>query len=371
MQHLYLKTLKLSHFKNYTNENFELDPKINGFLGDNGMGKTNALDAIHYLCVGKSKFKLPDRFVKQKEAAFFRIEGLFQQDEQPIEITAKVIPSQLKELSCNQVPYQRLSDHIGILPVVFIAPDDTQIIHEGSEERRRLIDHALCQEDPKYTKHLILYTKLLKQRNALLKQSHLGAPHFSQSLLDVYSQQMLAPANYLFEKRKTFVQELKPYIQKYYETISNAREEISVTYSSPLLESTFEQILQAQMSKDIALQRTTLGPHRDDLQIKLNELPAKKFASQGQLKSILFAIKLAEYDFLHQAKQKKPILILDDIFDKLDPKRVHQLLEHLLTKDYGQIFLSDTNVKTLPELVKNWIKAGKFYEIQNGSANLL
>ena len=371
MDQCVLKRLNLTHFKNYQQQQFDLDFKINGFLGDNGMGKTNALDAIHFLCVGKSKFKLPDRQIMQRDAHFFRLDGHFECGDQDIQVTAKIIPQKLKEIACNQVPYQKLSQHIGLLPIVFIAPDDTLMIKSGSEDRRRFMDHALCQEDPQYTAHLIRYTKLVKQRNAVLKQ-YSQAPHQQvEPLLQVYNQQIIKPAQYLFAKRQSFIEALTPKVQHFYKVIAEEKEEVTLSYISTLSHTAIDTALVANFSKDRLLQRTTEGPHRDDLEILLDGFPAKKFASQGQLKSVLLALKLAEYEFLATTKQKKPLLMLDDIFDKLDEHRVKKLLEHLLENNFGQIFLSDTHLDALPNMIRNWTPDGNFFKIHRGSANLL
>ena len=371
MEQCVLKKLRLTHFKNYQEQQFDLGAQINGFLGDNGMGKTNALDAIHFLCMGKSKFKLPDRQIMQRDARFFRLDGHFECADQQMLITAKIIPQKLKEITCNQVPYQKLSQHVGLLPMVFIAPDDTLMIKTGSEDRRRFMDHALCQEDLQYTTHLIAYTKLIKQRNALLKQQAHASNEQIIPLIEVYNQQLVKPAQFLYAKRHLFINAILPKVQYYYRVIAEGKEEISLSYQSTLSHTPMDASLAANFSKDRLLQRTTAGPHRDDLDILLDGFPAKKFASQGQLKSVLLALKLAEYDFLASTKQKKPLLILDDIFDKLDEHRVQKLLEHLLGNDFGQIFLSDTHLENLPNMIRQWTDDGNFFKINRGSANLL
>lgn len=360
-----LQQIQLTNFKNYAHADISCSSGINCLVGKNGMGKTNFLDAIYYLCMTKSHFSLTDTYLVRHEQDFFRLSGQFQTPHDNKKIVAKYQVRKKKVFEANQVAYTRLADHIGELPIVMVAPDDTQLATEGSEIRRRLIDNTLSQIDPQYLQQLILYNKLLKQRNALLKK--MGEENkFQPALLTTYNQQMLAPARFIYEKRSEFAQVLQPVFQVMYKYISNESESVQLSYQSPLQEKTIEKILQDNQEKDRILQRTTSGIHRDDLNFEIEERPLKKFASQGQLKSYILALKLSQYEILREFKEVEPILLLDDIFDKLDQYRVYQLLELLITGQFGQVFLSDTNVNRVAKTLKKLNAEHKQFLVKEG-----
>lgn len=367
MKKLELKYLKLTNFKNYGSQELELDAKLNCFLGKNGMGKTNLLDAIHYSCFGKSKFQASDRLLMLHDTDFFRLEAQFLLGEKQEEIVAKVAKRRKKALERNKVPYRKLSHHVGLFPAVFIAPDDIYLIKEGSEERRRFMDNILSQLHPAYLQTLIQYQSLLKQRNALLKSWQDNPDH---ALLDIYSQQIVQPAQVIHQHRTNFVKEFLPLLEAKYAQISNNQEPVSLQYFSSLNEQDLGVHLQEVREKDIILQRTTVGIHKDDLQFSIREYPLKQFGSQGQLKSFLLALKLAEYQILKEQKQIFPLLILDDIFDKLDRNRIDMLIQMIGKEDFGQIFISDTHPKRLQEIILKIGISVKNFEIVDGSANL-
>lgn len=316
------------------------------------MGKTNVLDAIYYLCMCKSHFNTNETHLVLQGEDFFRLEGHFiLTKNKKNKIVAKIQPKKLKVFEHDGVEYQKLSEHIGRIPIVMIAPDDTMLLTEGSEERRRLMDITLSQLDQTYINQLITYNKLIEQRNALLKQfaqNHI----YNHSLLDVYDEQLLAPAAYVFQKRQWLIDTLAPIFQSYYKIISGDREQPNCKYESKLLEFSMQDILKNNLEKDRILQRTSNGVHRDDLVFTfMDGNPAKRFASQGQLKSFLLSIKLAQYEVLRLHKGMNPILLLDDIFDKLDAHRVAHLVGLLSTENFGQIFITDTQTERVEEIL--------------------
>lgn len=362
---MHLERLHLVHFKNYTEQKLELSPQLNCFVGDNGMGKTNLLDAIHYLCMCKSHFGLLDRQVVQHEADFFRIEGLFERGGKAETIVCTYAPRARKILSRNRVPYTRLADHIGLLPLIMIAPDDTLLITEGSEHRRQFLDILLVQYDPIYLRQLMAYNKVLQQRNAFLK-SFRHPLEVDTTLLEVYNRQLLAPAAYLYEQRQAMVERLIPLFQTYYKAISGDKEQVSMAYQSHLAEQPLDILFAESQEKDLWLQRTTKGIHKDDLRLLINGYAVKRFASQGQLKSYLLALKLAQYELLRQHCAMPPILLLDDIFDKLDQQRVKQLLQLLIEREFGQIFLTDTHQDRVASIVQQLQADFKQFGVVNG-----
>ncbi|MGH1336361.1 MAG: DNA replication/repair protein RecF [Aureispira sp.] len=363
---MHLQRLHLVHFKNYDQQELTLSPQLNCFVGENGMGKTNLLDAIHYLCMCKSHFSLPDRQVLQHGADFFRIEGDFEREGKIEAMVCTYAPRLRKKLLRNKVPYKRLADHIGFLPLIMIAPDDTLLITEGSENRRQFLDVLLVQLDPTYLQQLMTYNKVLQQRNAYLK-SFKHPLEMDGALLETYNQQLLAPAQYIHEQRQQIVRRLTPVFQQYYKIISGDREQVSLFYQSQLTTQTLVNLLAESQEKDTWLQRTTKGIHKDDLKLLINEYAVKKFASQGQLKSYLLALKLAQYELLRQEVALPPVLLLDDIFDKLDSKRVEQLLTLLLERDFGQVFLTDTHESRIARIVQGLQADFKQFVVEDGT----
>lgn len=331
------------------------------------MGKTNLLDAIYYLCMGKSYFATTDQYIVQHEQDFFRLVGIFEHEEKKDQIVVKVKPRKSKELELNGKRYDRLVDHVGRFPVVIVVPDDTQLIHEGSEERRRFLDNTLSQLDSVYLGHLLQYNKVLKQRNALLKQR--AGRSLPEDLLSVYDQQLAGPAQYIYERRAAFVASFIPPFQHAHEAICGGQEKVSLRYRSHLEEKSLPEILAESREKDRVLERTTQGVHRDELVFKLGGHPLKRLGSQGQLKSFVLALKLAQYRFLQAERQLSPILLLDDIFDKLDPQRVEQLLAYILAEDFGQIFLSDTDEQRIRSVLEQHQRVRpKLFAVKEGKA---
>lgn len=366
---MHLNQLILTNFKNYEFQKLDFSEKLNCFTGMNGMGKTNLLDAIYYLCMTKSNFNTPDQNILKHEQEFFRLEAHFERLQKMEKVVAKVIPRKKKDFERNDVPYQRLSEHIGMLPVVIIAPDDTFIITEGSEARRRFIDNTLSQLDNNYLNQLILYNKVLKQRNATLKQFY-ETNSFNPHLMAAYDEQLTGPGTFIFERRTQFLEQFSPILVEMYKFISGKRESIQCQYKTDLKENAFDKLLQDSFEKDRILQRTTKGIHKDELIFTLDDFPLKRYGSQGQIKSYLLALKLAQYEILKREKNIAPILLLDDIFDKLDNKRVAYLLQLLIRGDFGQIFITDTHDTRVSEIIDNFDTDYKKFIIESGTAQL-
>ncbi|HEX9511056.1 MAG TPA: DNA replication and repair protein RecF [Puia sp.] len=339
---LSLKEISLVQFKNYEQANFQFRERIIGICGNNGVGKTNLLDAIYYLCFTKSYFSKSDQQNVYKGSAGFRIEGHFEKQTAPEKVVCILRETGKKEFLFNEEAYEKFSQHIGRFPAVIIAPDDVQIITGGSEERRRFLDALLSQLDAGYLQSLINYNKILQQRNGFLK-SLTDRRIQDKNLLDVYDEQLIRPGTYVFEKRKSFLDMLLPLVGQFYTQIAGASEPVAFTYESQLLRTSFKDGLQQSREKDLYLQRTNTGIHKDDIDISFSAQPFKTIASQGQRKSMLFALKLAEYETLKQDKGFPPLLLLDDVFEKLDEHRMHNLLDKVCLRGQGQIFITDTH----------------------------
>jgi DNA replication and repair protein RecF len=347
-----LQQISVFQFKNYLAQSFAFTERIVGICGQNGVGKTNLLDAIHYLCFTKSYFNKSDSSTVFQGAHGFRIAGIFgtpnslAEKVNPIEIVCILRENGKKEFSIDGDAYEKFSSHIGKFPCVFIAPDDVELITGGSEGRRRYLDTLLCQVDASYMQCLMDYNKILQQRNSYLKVLPERKSADAQ-LLDVYDQQLLAQGKYVFEQRKNFLTLLLPLIKDSYAQIAGTGEAIEVIYESALLHQSFAVLLRQNREKDILHQRTTQGIHRDELAITLRELPFKSIASQGQRKSLLFAMKLAEFELLKEIKGFAPVLLLDDVFEKLDEARMYNLLQWVCVKNKGPVFITDTHKERL------------------------
>lgn len=339
---LSVKDISLLQFKNYGQAAFRFTERIVGICGNNGVGKTNLLDALYYLCFTKSYFTRSDQQNTQKGAAGFRIEGHFEKEGQLVPIVAILRENGKKEFLADGQSYEKFSHHIGLFPCVIVAPDDVQIITGGSEERRRYLDALLSQLDATYLQNLIEYNKVLQQRNGFLKS--LTDRRFpDKHLLDVYDGQLMTPGAWLFERRRAFLLELLPLVARYYREIAGSEEPVSFQYESQLLYTSFTDLLQQGREKDLFLQRTGAGIHKDDIILQFADQPFKTIASQGQRKSLLFSLKLAEYEILRLDKGFPPLLLLDDVFEKLDATRMHNLLDRVCVQNKGQIFITDTH----------------------------
>jgi len=345
---LSLRNITLTQYKNYLQQSFSFDQPIIGIYGNNGVGKTNLLDAIYYLSFTRSYFYKSDLQNVYNGKSGFRIEGNFAMAETDQHVVCILRETGKKEVLLNDEIYQRLSGHIGKFPCVIITPDDARIITEGSDERRRYTDALLCQMDALYLQHLIEYNRLLQQRNQLLRSM---AENIStdRSLLEVYDAQLLRPGTYIFVKRQHFFRDILPSICSIYQYIAGSDDGLQLSYHSDLLTTPYAELLHKSRERDLMLQRTHAGIHRDDIDIRLCNQQFKNIASQGQRKSLLFAMKLAEYEMLKTSKGFAPIILLDDVFEKLDARRMHQLLERVCAPGNGQLFITDTHENRIRE----------------------
>jgi len=344
---LKLNSISLTQFKNYSTRSFQFNERIIGICGNNGVGKTNLLDAIHYLCFTKSYFTR-DVLNIQNGQQGFRVDGELELTHKKEKAVCILRETGKKEFSVNDGAYEKFSEHIGRYPCVIIAPDDIHIITEGSEERRRFLDALLSQIDKVYLQHLINYTKILAQRNSLLK-SFYETGNKDLSLLDVLDQQLIKPGEYIFETRKQFLISFLPAVKKLYIEIARQEEDIELHYLSELNQCSFTELLHLNRQRDMAAQRTTGGIHKDDLIFNLTGQLFKNIASQGQRKSLLFALKIAEMDVLRENKGFAPLLLLDDVFEKLDEERISNLLRRVCIENEGQVFITDTNEERLSQ----------------------
>jgi DNA replication and repair protein RecF len=347
---MHLEKLQLVHFKNYENRFFTFSLGLNCILGPNGSGKTNLLDAIYFLGYCKSAVHSQDALSIQFESDYMQIEGLFKTEETEL-IACQVPRIGKKTLSQNKVAYERFADHIGKYPAVLILPDDTDLIRDGSETRRKLFDGILSVLSPAYLQDFMSYTKVLDQRNSLLK---LFAERQSvdHDLINIYSEQLLAIGERIHTERKVFIEKFVPIFLKHYAYLSDSVENVKLSYTSEWLEPDFKTIFRNSLSHDLAAQRTTKGIHKDDYQFSLNQQPLKKFGSQGQRKSFVMAVRMAQFEIITEVKGFKPILLLDDIFDKLDENRIRKLVEMIKDGVFSQIFLTDARPQRTRQLME-------------------
>jgi len=363
-----LESLHLLFFKNYEEANLSFSAHINCFVGDNGSGKTNLLDAIHYLSLTKSAFTASDaQSIKQGEELFV-VRGRFQPtpDEKPETIQCSLRQGQKKTVTHDKQAYERVSDHIGRYPVVLISPYDTDLIRQGSEERRKYFDSLLSQLDHTYLEQLIRYTHLLKQRNSLLKLATDRQAGYDRDYLLVLDEQLAPVGEQLVRRRQEFLTEFEPIFQRHYEQLADAREVVTLTYKSELPGADFLKLLRLNERKDLTLQRTTTGPHRDDFTFLMDELPVKGYGSQGQQKSFAIALKLAQFEILAVHKRQKPLLLLDDIFDRLDEKRITRLMQLVANHTFGQIFLTDTHLERTDRVLANLSEDIRRFRVELG-----
>ncbi|TVT41236.1 DNA replication/repair protein RecF [Hymenobacter setariae] len=374
-----LDQLHLLFFKNYDEASLSLSPGINCFIGDNGSGKTNLLDAIHYLALTKSAFTTLDAQSIKQGADFFVVKGKFTSPllDRPETIQVSLRLGQKKTLTHDKQPYERMADHIGRYPAVLISPYDTDLIRQGSEERRRYFDSLQSQLDADFLQLLIQYNGLLRQRNATLKQPS-GSHGFDVLYLQALDDQLAPIGEQLSAMRASFLLEFTPVFQNHYQQLAEGREVVSLVYKSQLPGQNFRHLLLANERRDLAMQRSNVGPHRDDFIFLMDELPVKTYASQGQQKSFVIALKLAQFEMLanrtHPATASmdslaasKPLLLLDDIFDRLDDKRIARLLQLVAEHTFGQVFITDTSLSRTDQALAGISSDIRRFRVQAGS----
>lgn len=359
---MFLKKLSLINYKNFDSQNFEFDAKINCFVGNNGIGKTNILDAIYHLSFGKSYFNPVASQNIKHGTDFFVVDGEFHKNDRDEKIICSLKRGMKKIIKRNGKAYDKFSDHIGFLPLVIISPADRDLITEGSDMRRKFIDGVISQSDKTYLTTLLRYNKILAQRNSLLK--YFAVNHtFDSSTLAVYNDQLHSYGTEIHHKRAAFLATFIPIFKEQYAAISGGSEPVTVSYDSKLQEHDLLSLLEGNIEKDRALQYTSVGIHKDDLSFKIMEYPIKKFGSQGQQKSFLIALKLAQFNFIKEEAKTTPILLLDDIFDKLDEHRVGQIVQLVDDTNFGQIFISDTHAERTENIVKTIHQTYKIFKL--------
>ncbi len=366
---MHIKYLKLLNFKNYSDIEVDFCPKFNCFTGLNGVGKTNILDALYYLSFTKSYFNNNDKLHIKKQQDFFKIEGNYvNQNNKTENLTCIFTKEKGKVFKQNDKPYKRYSDHIGKLPSVVISPDDTRLITGTGEERRKFINSVISQYDKEYLQHIINYKKILQQRNTLLKIKNIPLSP-DDATLDIYDFKLNEIALVIHKKRTDFINSLRPIFEEYYNFIADEKEQIKMNYTSSLNKNTMYDLLKKSFEKDRILQYTYHGIHRDDIDFFINDLKISKSGSQGQQKTFLIALKLAQYDFLKKVSGKTPILLLDDIFDKFDNQRVRQIIQLIRNEKFGQIFITDTCKDRITPILSQSQTAYKLFEISDNNVN--
>ena len=363
---MYLKNLSLTNFKNYDQTELELSSKINCFVGNNGVGKTNILDAIHYLSLTKSFFNNIDSISIRHGEDFFIINGTFVRNDEEDQIYCAFQKQKPKVLKKNGKEYQKLSGHVGKYPVVMISPADSSLVSEGSEERRKFLNKIISQYDGEYLDSVLKYNKALQQRNRLLKDFR-STGSFDNDTLSIWDSQLVKYGTYVFKERETLVSELIPVFQERYSMISSEKERVRLSYRSHLSEGDFAEALIGSVTKDRFLEYTTVGIHKDDLLFEMNGHSVKLLGSQGQQKSFLVALKLAKFDYIKGQSGCSPILLLDDIFDKFDAERVEQIIRLVGNRQFGQIFITDTHQSRLHEILSSHKTDYKLFRINNNA----
>lgn len=359
---MFLKRISVLNYKNFSDSTFEFDTKINCFVGKNGIGKTNIIDAIYHLANGKSYFN-PSAVQNIKHGQeFFFIDGEFEIKNRVEQIICSLKKGQKKTLKRNNKQYEKFSEHIGLIPLVIISPADRDLIIEGSETRRKFIDNVISQLDSTYLQKLIHYQKIVNQRNALLKYFSLNHV-FDKETLIIYNEQLNSLGDIIFQKRKNFLIDFIPIFNRYHHIITNSSETVQIVYQSDLFEKDTLTLLEDNIQKDRALQYTSVGVHKDDLSFEIDNHPIKKFGSQGQQKSFLIALKLAQFEFVKKKSGEKPILLFDDIFDKLDEFRVSKIVEMVNNAEFGQLFISDTHPERTENIVKSTHQSYKIFNL--------
>jgi DNA replication and repair protein RecF len=364
-----LKELSIINYKNLTQADLTFSPKMNCFIGDNGMGKTNLLDAVYYLSFCRSYTNPVDSQIIRHGEEVCMLQGKYEfEDAAKEEIYCAIRRRQKKQFKRNKKEYERLSDHIGLIPLVMISPADNELITGGSEVRRRFMDMAVSQFDKEYLRALLGYNKALLQRNVLLKNEEALV---DTTLLDIWEERMAETGTFIHRKRKEFIDEFTPIFNQFYARISQSGEQVSFSYTSQLNEVDFREKLKHNRQRDLILGYTSAGIHRDELEMLLDGYPVKKVGSQGQNKTCFVSLKLAQFHFLLKTGKITPVLLLDDIFDRLDAKRVEEIVKLVSGAEFGQIFISDTNRESLDRILAHINNSSHIYSVTNGEINLI
>ena len=358
-----LEKIVISDFRNIQLQELEFSPNVNCISSNNGEGKTNLLDAIYYLSMTKSAFATSDSFCFRHGADEFSIAGSYRMENAlTSRFALKITSKGEKKVKRDDKPYGKVSEHIGVLPIVMVSPSDISMVSESGEERRRFVNAVLSQMDREYMSALQQYNRLLLQRNKILKE-----PAHDRSLLEVIDMRMAALAEPVYKARKEFVERLRPIVKEYYKTLSGGSEEIDIEYDTELSKAGLDQILSASYEKDKVLKYTTAGLQRDDFIFTMNGHPIRRCGSQGQQKSFLVSLKFAQYEIMKQNYGFAPILLLDDVFDKLDMGRISNLLQMVASNDFGQIFITDSNKVRMAGIVDGLTQDRAYFETASGT----
>lgn len=363
---MYLENISLTNFKNYETAEFVFSPGINCLTGNNGSGKTNVLDAIHFTCLTKSVFQKKDNILLYPDSDYYLIKASFLNDDSKSTVQASFQKRKKKVFKLKNRAYDKLSEHIGKFPVVMITPYDTDLIREGSEMRRKFFDGILCQSNQQYLQELLRYNHILKTRNSLLKQFY-EQRYFDSDLLETYNAQLFPLNKFISQKRAEFISKFTSYFTEHYNFLCPAtNEEVSLNYKTNITTDLKQSFIENQ-EKDKFLQRTSIGIHKDDFSFKLNNQSVKQMGSQGQQKSFILALQLAKFSILQEIKQTKPLLLLDDIFDKLDEDRISRLIELMTNNEFGQVFITDASTQRVRNFIKNINTKIRLITIEGGA----
>lgn len=366
---MHIEEISIVNFKNINEVNIGFSPKLNCFIGKNGAGKTNMLDAIYYLSFCKSFFNASDQLNINHNEKYFMLNGMYRRQESNENISCGIQQGQKKQFKRNTKPYKKLQEHIGLIPLVMISPSDSELILGGSDERRKFMDGVISQYNQNYLDDLLKYNRALQQRNNLLKQ-FAADRYFDKELLAIWDNQLVEYGKRIHGQRAQFVEKLIPVFQRYYSFISQGSEEVDLIHQSDLYDNDLENALNEAQSKDRVVQHTTVGIHKDDLVLTLGDYPIKKLGSQGQKKTYLVALKMAQFEFLKEISGLSPILLLDDVFDKLDQSRVEQIISTVAGEQFGQIFITDTNREHLDTIIKKLHADFRIFKVENGTVKL-
>ena len=368
---MYLESLRLINFKNYKSIVFRFNKEINCLVGENGVGKTNVLDAIYYLSLAKSSFNISDNQLICHNESFFSIQGNFLKEGHSKQIKCQARLNNRKSISINDDEYEKIRDHIGAFPVVLISPTDTDIIRGVSENRRKFIDGIISQMDAVYLENLLKYNHALKHRNSLLKTAE-GFAYLDLDLIDSFDKIIIETGQAIYMARKKFISKFVPKLVHRYANISDEKEKINIKYQSDLnMNTDFRKLLKDSLTRDVILRRTSRGIHRDDYNLEIDGYPMKKFASQGQQKSLIISLKIAQFEIMREERGFKPIILMDDVFDKLDDQRIRKIMSLVAGHTFGQIFVTDARPERTLSIFESIQSEKSIFQIHDGRVNMI